>query len=201
MKQVSISAASDSRICVVGENGAGKTTLLKLVMGELTPIKGFVHLHRGIRFGYFSQHHVDQLKMDVTPVGLLQQKFPGKKILPPLSNSDSFMLYAYCLLLFDGFLFLFTGQTVEEYRRHLGRFGISGDLALQSIASLSGGQKSRVAFTVMCYPGPNFLVLDEPTNHLDVETIEALSVAINKYNVSLTVLLFFPFSWRYRAPV
>jgi len=87
--------------------------------------------------------------MDITPVGLLQQRFPG--------------------------------STVEEYRRHLGRFGVSGDLALQSIASLSGGQKSRVAFTAMCYPGPNFLVLDEPTNHLDVETIEALSIAIQKF--------------------
>ena len=53
------------------------------------------------------------------------------------------------------------GATVEEYRRQLGRFGVSGDLALQSINSLSGGQKSRVAFTVMCYPGPNFLVLGE----------------------------------------
>jgi len=75
------------------------------------------------------------------------------------------------------------GATVEEYRRQLGRFGVSGDLALQSISSLSGGQKSRVAFTAMCYPGPNFLVLDEPTNHLDVETIEALSVAIQNFGV------------------
>ena len=63
---------------MVGENGAGKTTLLKLVLGELTPMSGFVHTHRGIRFGYFNQHHVDQLTLDVTPVGLLQQKFPGK---------------------------------------------------------------------------------------------------------------------------
>lgn len=150
LNKVNLSAASDSRICIVGENGAGKTTLLKLILGELQPKAGFVHAHRGIRFGYFSQHHVDQLTMDLTPVGLLQQKFPG--------------------------------VTVEEYRRQLGRFGISGDLAVQSIMSLSGGQKSRVAFTAMCYPGPNFLILDEPTNHLDVETIEALSLAIQKFN-------------------
>jgi ATPase subunit of ABC transporter with duplicated ATPase domains len=41
-------------------------------------------------------------------------------------------------------------------------------------ASLSGGQKSRVAFAVLCGHQPNFLILDEPTNHLDIETIEAL---------------------------
>lgn len=72
---------------------------------------------------------------------------------------------------------------MEEYRRQLGSFGVSGDLALQSIASLSGGQKSRVAFAVMCMGNPNFLVLDEPTNHLDIESIHALGLAINKYTV------------------
>lgn len=134
LNRVNLTAGSDSRICVVGENGAGKSTLLKLILGDLAPTSGFANTHRGIRFGYFSQHHVDQLSLDLTPVGLLQQKFPG--------------------------------STIEEYRRQLGRFGVSGDLALQSIQSLSGGQKSRVAFTVMCQPGPNFLVLDEPSNHL-----------------------------------
>lgn len=73
---------------------------------------------------------------------------------------------------------------MEEYRRQLGSFGVSGDLALQTVASLSGGQKSRVAFARMCMACPNFLVLDEPTNHLDIETIEALGKAINKYTVS-----------------
>uniref|UniRef100_A0A146M2S6 ATP-binding cassette sub-family F member 3 n=2 Tax=Lygus hesperus TaxID=30085 RepID=A0A146M2S6_LYGHE len=73
------------------------------------------------------------------------------------------------------------GRPVEEYRRQLGSFGVSGDLALQVVASLSGGQKSRVAFAKMCMSNPNFLILDEPTNHLDIETIEALGHAINKY--------------------
>ena len=50
--------------------------------------------------------------------------------------------------------------------------------------SLSGGQKSRVAFAVLFAYNPNFLILDEPTNHLDIETIEALGNAINKYKVS-----------------
>ena len=52
------------------------------------------------------------------------------------------------------------------------------------IASLSGGQKSRVAFAILCAHRPNFLILDEPTNHLDIETIEALGNAIANYKVS-----------------
>lgn len=84
----------------------------------------------------------------------------------------------------DQYLFWVSpGKPTEEYRRQLGSFGVSGDLALQSIASLSGGQKSRVAFAVMCMRNPNFLVLDEPTNHLDIESIQALGHAINKYTV------------------
>lgn len=70
---------------------------------------------------------------------------------------------------------------MEEYRRMLGSFGISGDLAMQNINSLSGGQKSRVAFALMCAAMPNFLVLDEPTNHLDIESIEALGKALYNY--------------------
>ncbi|XP_066904431.1 ATP-binding cassette sub-family F member 3 [Halyomorpha halys] len=75
----------------------------------------------------------------------------------------------------------FPGKPIEEYRRQLGSFGVSNDLALQPVGSLSGGQKSRVAFAKMCMSRPNFLILDEPTNHLDIESIQALGLAINKY--------------------
>ncbi|XP_015792989.1 ATP-binding cassette sub-family F member 3 [Tetranychus urticae] len=76
----------------------------------------------------------------------------------------------------------FPGKPIEQYRSYLGKFGVSGDLGLQPIESLSGGQKSRVAFAVMALANPQLIILDEPTNHLDVETVEALGDAINKYN-------------------
>ena len=175
----------------VGENGAGKTTLLKIVMGILNPTKGLRHVHRNLKFGYFSQHHVDQLDMTQNSVELLQSTAPGKypsyfftflKLAKPphqikrvVISSDNHPFPQWNL----------SGKRIEEYRRQLGSFGISGDLALQQIASLSGGQKSRVAFARMCLGNPNFLVLDEPTNHLDIESIEALGKAIQKYTVSL----------------
>lgn len=77
--------------------------------------------------------------------------------------------------------FDFAGKPAEQYRSYLGRFGVSGDLSLQPLASLSGGQKSRVAFAVMSLQNPNLLILDEPTNHLDVETVESLGEALNAY--------------------
>jgi len=61
------------------------------------------------------------------------------------------------------------------------RYGITGDLGLQSIDTLSGGQKSRVAFAMMGWLKPHILVLDEPTNHLDVETVDILARALNEF--------------------
>jgi ATP-binding cassette subfamily F protein 3 len=75
----------------------------------------------------------------------------------------------------------FPGRKDEEYRHLLGMFGVSSDLALRPIASLSGGQKSRLAFAIMAVPRPNFLIFDEPTNHLDVESVDALGKALNKF--------------------
>ena len=61
----------------VGENGAGKTTLLKILIGDLTPTKGIRHAHRNLKIGYFTQHHVDQMSMDLAAVELIAQKIPG----------------------------------------------------------------------------------------------------------------------------
>ncbi|XP_008313707.1 ATP-binding cassette sub-family F member 3 [Cynoglossus semilaevis] len=146
---LNLSADLESRICIVGENGAGKSTVLKLLMGELTPVQGVRQAHRNLKIGYFSQHHVDQLDLNVCSVELLLNRFPGR--------------------------------TEEEYRHQLGSYGITGELATRPVASLSGGQKSRVAFAQMTMPCPNFYILDEPTNHLDMETIEALAKALNKF--------------------
>lgn len=118
LNNVNLSANLSSRICIMGENGSGKTTLLKLLVEELEPTKGQRHGHRNLAIGYFTQHFVDQLPMNVNCVEVLQMKYPGK--------------------------------TVEQYRTELGRFGITGDTALQTVLSLSGGQKCRVAFSLMC---------------------------------------------------
>jgi ATP-binding cassette subfamily F protein 3 len=70
---------------------------------------------------------------------------------------------------------------------HLGRFGFSGDSVQRKAATLSGGERARVALAMMMLSGANFLIFDEPTNHLDVESIEALEDAIEDYEG--TVLL------------
>lgn len=75
----------------------------------------------------------------------------------------------------------FPGKTDEEYRRHLGSFGITGPLGLQKMQLLSGGQKSRVAFAALCLNQPHILILDEPSNHLDTQGLDALAEAMRNF--------------------
>ena len=70
---------------------------------------------------------------------------------------------------------------------HLGRFGFSGEESQRKAATLSGGERARVALAMIMLSRANLLVFDEPTNHLDVESIEALEDAIESYDG--TVLL------------
>jgi ATP-binding cassette, subfamily F, member 3 len=60
----------------------------------------------------------------------------------------------------------FPGKTEQEYRQHLGNFQISGLKGLQPIGTLSGGQKSRVAFSVLSLQRPHILLLDEVRSEL-----------------------------------
>ena len=80
------------------------------------------------------------------------------------------------------------GKTDEEYRRHLGAFGITGMTGLQKIEFLSGGQKSRVAFACLSLSNPHILVLDEPSNHLDIEAMDALSTALNNFQGGVLIV-------------
>ena len=82
----------------------------------------------------------------------------------------------------------FPGKTDEEYRRHLGAFGITGMTGLQKMATLSGGQKSRVAFACLSMTNPHILVMDEPTNHLDTQAMDALSTALRNFGGGVVIV-------------
>ncbi|XP_008778513.1 ABC transporter F family member 3 [Phoenix dactylifera] len=68
----------------------------------------------------------------------------------------------------------YPGVPEQKLRAHLGSFGITGNLALQPMYTLSGGQKSRVAFSKITFKKPHIILLDEPSNHLDLDAVEAL---------------------------
>ena len=78
--------------------------------------------------------------------------------------------------------------TEQELRTFLGGFAFHGDIVFEAIAPLSGGEKARLALSLIVWRRPNLLVLDEPTNHLDLEMRHALTMALQEFSGSLIVV-------------
>jgi len=75
-----------------------------------------------------------------------------------------------------------------EGRNYLGGFDFHGDAVFQTIHSLSGGERARLALAMIIRQRPNLLLLDEPTNHLDMDMRHALTEALQGFNGALVVI-------------
>ena len=161
------SLSRGEKIALMGRNGAGKTTLLKSLIRNAT---GFID--------DADRHFADRCRhcrLGPRSGGRLLR--PGPLAIPSRSGTTSIE-----------WLHQFDPQaSQEELRGLLGQMLFSGDDALKPTDALSGGEAARLIFCRLMLQKPNFLVLDEPTNHLDLESINALNIALQKYEG--TVLL------------
>ncbi|KAL0536487.1 hypothetical protein IC582_025436 [Cucumis melo] len=153
LSDVDVGIDMGTRVAIVGPNGAGKSTLLNLLAGDLVPTEGEVRRSQKLRIGRYSQHFVDLLTMEETPVQYLLRLHPDQEGL----------------------------SKQEAVRAKLGKFGLPSHNHLTPIAKLSGGQKARVVFTSISMSKPHILLLDEPTNHLDMQSIDALADALDEF--------------------
>ncbi|XVF69510.1 hypothetical protein PTKIN_Ptkin11bG0087500 [Pterospermum kingtungense] len=153
LSDVDLGIDMGTRVAIVGPNGAGKSTLLNLIAGDLVPTEGEVRRSQKLRIGRYSQHFVDLLTMEETPVQYLLRLHPDQEGL----------------------------SKQEAVRAKLGKFGLPSHNHLTPIAKLSGGQKARVVFTSISMSKPHILLLDEPTNHLDMQSIDALADALDEF--------------------
>ncbi|WP_426369651.1 ATP-binding cassette domain-containing protein [Pseudocolwellia sp. HL-MZ7] len=79
-------------------------------------------------------------------------------------------------------------KTLLEARSFLGRFGFSGDQALDSVGTMSGGEKARLVLALIVLEKPQLLLLDEPTNHLDLEMRQALVLALQDFEGAIILI-------------
>ena len=76
----------------------------------------------------------------------------------------------------------------QDLRNYLGSFNFPGDMATDPVLNFSGGEKARLALSLIVWQRPNLLLLDEPTNHLDLDTREALTVALAQFEGTLVLV-------------
>lgn len=76
LNKIQLDVSGTDRIAVIGINGSGKSTLLKSVAKQLTPVSGIVTHHPNTRIGYFSQHQLDMLHLNESPIDHLLQQDP-----------------------------------------------------------------------------------------------------------------------------
>ncbi len=163
LDQVDRTVLAGQRIGILGANGQGKSTLVKTITGQLPLLAGQMTEGKGLSVGYYAQQELDVLRADETP---LQHMV---RLARQLGQDQS------------------EAGREQSVRTHLGSFQFAGDMVMQTVGTMSGGEKARLALAMIVWQRPNLLLLDEPTNHLDLNTREALSVALNEFEG--TVLL------------
>ena len=191
LEGVTLALTLKSRVGIIGRNGKGKTTLLHaLAYGDALGVvrvpqhthlaapgaapapaqsqaesnqlvikRGQVWKHHNLKIGVVSQHQIDLLSSHLfeTPVSYVQSLLSANPVLQQYYKTEL------------------------DIRAHLGAFGLSGPLALQQIGSLSGGQKARLSFAIVCLQRPHLLFLDEPSNHLSMDSIDSLIAACQDF--------------------
>lgn len=180
------------KTALVAANGSGKSTLLKILAGKEPYDDGKLSFRKNISVAYLEQQPLQGVQASIMDVifesdsPLMKtvkryeqavravQRDPSPKVQQELTNAisemDSISAWNY----------------ESEVKEILGKLQID-DLE-QSVATLSGGERKKVALCMVLLSNSEVLLLDEPTNHLDIQMIEWLENYLSKANQSLLVV-------------
>ncbi len=197
LQNISFHIEDYEKAAIVGINGAGKTTLLRIVVGQLTPDDGLVTFARDKTFGYLAQDGA--VDTDNTIYGeLLSVKTHLVELERKLRETEEAMRHAEGAALenlmnqYSRLTHAFETGDGYAYRSEL--VGVLKGLGFEEhefkkpVATLSGGQKTRVALGKLLLQKPDLIILDEPTNHLDLNSIAWLETYLLNYKGAVIIV-------------
>jgi sulfate-transporting ATPase len=189
LRDIWLSFLPGAKIGVLGLNGAGKSTLLRIMAGQERDFVGEAWAAEGVRVGYLPQEPVLDPKKDVAgnvTEGLAETKAllerfeaVSARFAEDLSPEDMEALIAE------------QGELQEKIdQADAWELDRTVEIAMDalrcppgeaSVATLSGGERRRVALCRLLLQRPDLLLLDEPTNHLDAESVAWLQRFLKDY--------------------
>lgn len=197
LKNVSFHIEDHEKAAIVGINGAGKTTLLRIIVGEMTPDDGQVVLAKDKTLGYLAQNstvdtsHTIYEELLSVKADLLRLEEKIRECENNMKHADGDALedlmkqYTSLTHAFEtGGGYLYRSELVGVLKG----LGFTEDEFSKQVATLSGGQKTRVALGRLLLQNPDLIILDEPTNHLDMNSIAWLETYLLNYKGAVLIV-------------
>ncbi|WP_034922837.1 ABC-F family ATP-binding cassette domain-containing protein [Gillisia sp. CAL575] len=180
---ISFGINEGQKVGFVAKNGSGKTTLLHILAGTETPDDGRVVYRKGITSAFLAQEPDLDPKLTVEETifasdnEIMRVIAQYEKALENPEDADAYQKAFELMEMHQAWDF------ETQYTQIL--FKMKLDQLDKKVGDLSGGQKKRLALTVMLLSKPDFIILDEPTNHLDLDMIEWLEEFFKKENFTI----------------
>lgn len=197
LKNVSFHIEDHEKAAIVGINGAGKTTLLRIIVGEMTPDDGQVVLAKDKTLGYLAQNstvdtsHTIYEELLSVKADLLRLEEKIRECENNMKHADGDALedlmkqYTSLTHAFEtGGGYLYRSELVGVLKG----LGFTEDEFSKPVATLSGGQKTRVALGRLLLQNPDLIILDEPTNHLDMNSIAWLETYLLNHKGAVLIV-------------
>ena len=196
-EKINFTIQDNSRVSLVGRNGAGKSTLLKIIADVETPSSGEISKTKNLTMSYLAQEadfssertiYAEMLSVFDLQISQEKQLRQMEAQMGELTGAD----LASLMSRYDSLTETFRqnkGFTYEsDIKNVLNGFKFDETFWTQSVSSLSGGQKTRLALAKILLENPAFLILDEPTNHLDIETLLWLENYLKNYRGAILIV-------------